>query len=470
MPLANNLQTKKDKNALSANWEANLLVKDRISGKLKRLRFRNHDAKLPELLEDEEEKEKSEKEAATNRLTVKLAPAQGHFMPLKLLSNPAGAKATLSFHPDDEAQLAAMAQTVPVDDSKQYSVEKIVGALIAKQDLNLDHDNRERLTNILFDFFRNRKRFINVRELLTTTLVSPDGLLAPQVIDSILSIAKGIKARLDAAGGLVVRSPELLSSVKPDTTPVKASKINIGFDQSKVEAFRQALEQDMNVAPKAASPWTLPEGEIKEALKDIAVPAATSQQPSLPESSALSKKTAALESAVKEKEPEPMIPAPVDLAATKALPIEKTAEIISKPVKALNVVSKKTVTDVWSKTAPGAQSVVRARHVLTGPVEELANLSLGNFRRLGEDNQERADKIREKIKVLEHDSFTKKTQGLEAWRHSPVYQLYLQLGLESMQSGQAVTKLIEQQPAGQDMLSYEEFMTIADLNKKLRFL
>lgn len=490
-----NLQTKNDKNALSANWEANLLVKDRISGKLKRLRFQNHDAKLKEILEEEEEKDKDQAFQDSVNVNnddsraVKLAPNQTHFMPLKLASEPPEAKAALVFHPEDHAQLAVIAQTLPVDESKKYSIEKIVSTLLVKQGLDLDQANQKRLTNILFDFFRNRKRFLNVRELLTGSIVSKSGSLSEKMVDSILSIAKGIKSRIEAAGGLVVRNSEIAPVTKTVPEAVTVPKVKLDIDHSKVEAFRKALEQDLNKTTKADSPWALPTEEIKDALKDLpiastsSVPAATSSasdflgpkqrtsdRPLTVELKPVLKKSEDKNIQIAQSLPSPTSGSKVE-ATLPAAVMGKLAATIIKPSSAPETSSKKTVTDVWSKADTNIKPMLKARHVLTGPVEELANLSLGNWRRLGESDRERVDKILEKIKVLEHNSFTKKTQGLEAWRRSPVHQLYLQLGLESMQTGQELKKLIEQhQRAGEEILTPEEFMAIADLNQQLRFL
>jgi hypothetical protein len=129
--------------------------------------------------------------------------------------------------------------------------------------------------------------------------------------------------------------------------------------------------------------------------------------------------------------------------------------------------TKSTVTDVVEKASLTPEKL---KKTLTGPVEELEVMSLNTFRRYGNTGLERAQKILQKINILEKDSVTKKTLGITAWRKSPVYQLYLELGSTSLLKGQEITQMIaDKKTAGQEVLTVEEFQAISDLNKLLRF-
>jgi hypothetical protein len=108
--------------------------------------------------------------------------------------------------------------------------------------------------------------------------------------------------------------------------------------------------------------------------------------------------------------------------------------------------------------------------VLMGAVQELQSFDLVGFRRLGNNATERTQKIFDKINLLEQESYTKKAQGISAWRDSGVYKLYLQLGTESMIAGKEVADfIVEQENQNKHTLSIEEFSAISDLNKQLRF-
>lgn len=474
------LNVKKDKNVLSANWEANLLIKDRLSGKLKRLRFQNYPDRLKELLE-EEEKEKnkqSEKEEplklvapAGDDLPLKIAPAADHFLAPPFRSGQAlDAKAELHFHPEDKQQVENIAQSLPTDDSKKYSLEKIVDTLLIKQDLGFDEDNKEKFSKIIFDFFRNRKRFLTVRELLLESVRTRAGRLTEQSVDAVLSVVKSLKAKLEAAGGLVVRwadQPQIWtpSSLPPQPTvaqplgqiPKEPAVKAVLFGQQSPEEIAEALQEireEFPVSVKSAAPVATaltPSAKPSE-IKPVAPPASGSHKSGWGIPPLLGKKI--------EAAPTVQFPVAVQPAATKIA--------VTKPAPAS--VPRPAVTDVVSKKEVVFKAVPQVRHVLTGPVAELEALTLENFRRLGADSREVVERLADKIKVLEHDSFTKKAQGIEAWRRSETHQLYLQIGLESMQSGQDVSQLINQkQKTGQKTLTMEEFIAISDLNKKLRF-
>jgi hypothetical protein len=132
-----------------------------------------------------------------------------------------------------------------------------------------------------------------------------------------------------------------------------------------------------------------------------------------------------------------------------------------------SLAAKPLMSDVVAKAnlAPSKEKAV-----LTGPVQELENMLLSTFRRYGNTASERAQKLLQKINTLEKESVTKKTMGIAAWRKSPVYKLYLDLGASSLIKGQEVSQMIaEQKAAGQEVLTIEEFNAIGDLNKLLRF-
>jgi len=110
------------------------------------------------------------------------------------------------------------------------------------------------------------------------------------------------------------------------------------------------------------------------------------------------------------------------------------------------------------------------QHIITGPVEEIKNLSLKDFRKLGADPIEAAGRIWEKINLLEDESLIKKDEGTRAWRQSEIYQLYLAIGGASMAEKKPVEAVIaNRKAAGQPFLMPEEFNAVADLNRKLTY-
>ena len=105
------------------------------------------------------------------------------------------------------------------------------------------------------------------------------------------------------------------------------------------------------------------------------------------------------------------------------------------------------------------------------PVDELATISLKKFRYLGSTAAERAQKIKEKIDLLSEYGYSKRLQGINAWRHSPLNSLYLKIGQLSIDRGQPAEQILAEaaQQGEEDTLTLDEFKAILTLNQQLRF-
>ncbi len=153
------------------------------------------------------------------------------------------------------------------------------------------------------------------------------------------------------------------------------------------------------------------------------------------------------------KTPEPSISFNAELATDNTPSIRK--EVV-RPTSATK--SKPTMKDVISKKR------------LMGPIDELSSMRLIDFRRLGNSTEERLQKVKEHIEEMEDISFTKKVEAIKAWRSNPIYQMYLQLGSQSLMGSQTVEDVIKaKEEAGEETLSKEEFEQLTDFNKKLRY-
>jgi hypothetical protein len=106
----------------------------------------------------------------------------------------------------------------------------------------------------------------------------------------------------------------------------------------------------------------------------------------------------------------------------------------------------------------------------TGPIDELKFMDLTSFRRLDKETAVAINKIKNKIKVLEDESYGKRIEAIKAWRTSPVNRLYLEIGETAMGKNQPIDIIIEERrSAGKEYLSSEEFEAIMNLNRELRF-
>ncbi|MFH0873515.1 MAG: hypothetical protein V1846_01595 [Candidatus Komeilibacteria bacterium] len=103
-------------------------------------------------------------------------------------------------------------------------------------------------------------------------------------------------------------------------------------------------------------------------------------------------------------------------------------------------------------------------------IDELAAMTLEEFRGLDSDPRMRAAKILQRIGSLEKESLARKAQAIAAWRSSGVYQTYLAMGHHGLEHGRNLGQIVtELQQQGQPFLSAEEFEAMTDLNKQLRF-
>ncbi len=97
-------------------------------------------------------------------------------------------------------------------------------------------------------------------------------------------------------------------------------------------------------------------------------------------------------------------------------------------------------------------------------------MTVADFRRYGPDPVACIRRVYEKIQRLGQESFTKRAGGISAWRQSDVYRLYISMGQESLLSSKPIRDIIiARQGTGQAALTEQEFMLVADLNRKLRF-
>ena len=104
------------------------------------------------------------------------------------------------------------------------------------------------------------------------------------------------------------------------------------------------------------------------------------------------------------------------------------------------------------------------------PIDELMYMDLISFRRLAPNLEQRTEKIKDKIDLLEEEQYGKKIEGIKAWRKSSVNNLYLKIGQQSLGQKQSIDAIIEERKSqNKDCLTKEEFKAVMDLNKSLRF-
>ncbi len=170
-------------------------------------------------------------------------------------------------------------------------------------------------------------------------------------------------------------------------------------------------------------------------------------------------------------EPEPR-PAEPDKLQPQPIPVKKITPIQTpeQPKKQIKPKPIRTIIKRPIEPIRPTVSDIKPPKKMIGPVEELSELTLKDYRALGENTEESNEKIMEKLDLLEEDSYLRRAEGVKAWKNSDVYKLYLSIGLESMEKDMAVIDVVRQRKAdGRQYLTQEEFQAVADLNKKISF-
>lgn len=232
------------------------------------------------------------------------------------------------------------------------------------------------------------------------------------------------------------------------------------IDIRKNIAYWRAGKEVIATSPVASTPFistpSLPVTPTTTPKITPSFPVAQAKIEKQPEETAVSWRK--LEQAMaKEEEPEikqPVIAPPVAPAAPRpSKPPAPTPPTIST-IRTARIIrtSKPLITDIKAPPEP------------EGPLEELKELDLKEFRRLGQAREATA-KIKNKIELLAEESFAKKAEGIRTWQTSLLNKLYLEVGQQAIEQGRAVADIL----ASRQDLTLEEFEAIADLNRELRF-
>ncbi len=125
-------------------------------------------------------------------------------------------------------------------------------------------------------------------------------------------------------------------------------------------------------------------------------------------------------------------------------------------------------------TAPVAprglmQDVVPKPTKLLGPIEELAAMTLVDFRRLAKTPDESTKRILEKVKLLEEEDYRQRALAISAWQQSEPFRLYVALTGRMLEEGvTAEAILAADNPQKTPRLTIEEYNAIMRLQESLR--
>lgn len=114
-----------------------------------------------------------------------------------------------------------------------------------------------------------------------------------------------------------------------------------------------------------------------------------------------------------------------------------------------------------------AMAVLRKLGRTVSPADELKLLTLPDFRSFG-PAQKAAERILEKISLLSSESLGARREGVQSFRESDLYKLYLAIGHASLTQNRKLTDALADKSVNEEAMSEDEFFAIATLNSKLK--
>ncbi len=97
-----------------------------------------------------------------------------------------------------------------------------------------------------------------------------------------------------------------------------------------------------------------------------------------------------------------------------------------------------------------------------GPIEEAASLSILDFRRLSRVPKTAGEMVVAKFSGWKDESYLLYLQVRDSWRTSPLFRLYIEKTTEAVEKNLTITAVLQN-----GELTYEEYLAIAEVNKKL---
>jgi len=137
--------------------------------------------------------------------------------------------AAFYFHVADEEEVAQnfkTFETVP-QNFKKYSLNKIWFKIKENYPLTLDEETIKKLKKTIWNYFRDRKTFLETASTLTRSIAEGGFALDASVAASLGEFLKEVKDKIKLSGGLVVEEtedPNALASEPPTVAAIKAFK------------------------------------------------------------------------------------------------------------------------------------------------------------------------------------------------------------------------------------------------------
>ncbi|MFA6551100.1 MAG: hypothetical protein WCV41_01015 [Patescibacteria group bacterium] len=290
-------------------------------------------------------------------------------------------------------------------------------------------DQQVKLQNIIKTFVKGIRDFISAREALTKERINGGLGLTREQAEAILNLAKKQKEK----------PGQPLTAPKSAPLDFLEKTRDVEYDFSKLAEQAAAIEPPVKIKAEESKK------DIKQDLASLSEEIINPKEEEL-KLAPLTPIIRIQKSEIRNQKSEIKMPQP-------------TPKVVEDMVQMQRPVNR------FEPDKPRMDDIIKPLNRLQGPIEELANLDLVNFRRLGGSPEVIIGKIQNKIKLLEQESFTRRQQGVNAWRQSPIYGMYVHIGQESLSGGKSIAEILQKQPSG---LTNDEFNAILELNRQLR--
>lgn len=352
------------------------------------------------------------------------------------IAKPAPAQsADFYFHPEDEEEIRELAKKTDgyaQGHALADNIEDKLDEIIKKTKINFGSAILvERFKQILKTYLRGIRDKISIKQTLTKPFDAGGLGFDNNSVDQVLLVADGVMK----SASPISQGPNVSAAGLKDSG-VRDIEYDLASELKKKDSFKMnKLDTEHELAPP---------------------PPALSSQPDLS----------------REAEPQTRPAAPQTGPLLTQNIIVKPLPVSDYGASAEQVIIKRP-NAIKVKAEPAGKPKmedVKFMPKVFGPVDELQYMDLASFRRLAKDPANIIAKIKEKINLLEEDSFVKRLEGIKAWRSNPINRLYLQIGQASISENKPINAIIEEwQAAGQECLNNQEFEAVTDLNKSLRF-
>ena len=388
------------------------------------------------------------------------------------------------FSPKDEEEVKELTRTMGTENKKEIEKKKIndrellvVVGMISKE-LSFNFSSAElhkRFNNVMLTYVKGIRNKLDTKNTLMkevgtgglglnealsrkSLVVADRGMMEQKNINAKPSESrlKPVKPGRDKTSPAMVPDKPLVDKKEPPAS--LAADRDVAYDFKAFKEKETALEKDTPVRP-ASPPAAERHERIGESVAGSSVSGVASSDTE--------------HEAVKAQADKKAAPDLHAVNLRKSIPAKPISAKPSEPPPA----KAKAITNIAAgprsaNLSNGKKRVEDVKYVpkLTGPVDELKEMDIINFRRLNPDAKTATNKIIEKIKFLEDDSYEKRLMGIRAWRESPANKLYLSIGQDSIENRKGVDAVIkERQTNNEDYLTPQEFTAIMDMNKALRF-